>query len=164
LHLVNVWAAEARLVIGQRLAPGRNEVLGGQEALPLRRRYGSAAHSLRRGQVSAAHRKGQSVALVCVDSQRVSTALRDIALHCGLVKIRIIIHDQPSMEVNKVLVYFAPARRLRREHMAAGDLLCGPRFHKRECAFGVQLSIDGVLGLAFQPFIGLWVLRATGEE
>jgi len=26
LHLVNVWAAEKRLVIGQRLAPGRNEV------------------------------------------------------------------------------------------------------------------------------------------
>jgi predicted transposase YbfD/YdcC len=35
LHLVNVWAAEARLVIGQRLAPGRNEVLGAQEALRL---------------------------------------------------------------------------------------------------------------------------------
>jgi predicted transposase YbfD/YdcC len=35
LHLVNVWAAEARLVIGQRLAPGRNEVLGVQEALAL---------------------------------------------------------------------------------------------------------------------------------
>ena len=28
LHLVNIWAAETRLVIGQRLAPGRNEVLG----------------------------------------------------------------------------------------------------------------------------------------
>lgn len=35
LHLVNVWAAEARVVIGQRLAPGRNEVLGAQEALAL---------------------------------------------------------------------------------------------------------------------------------
>ncbi|HEX7945762.1 MAG TPA: ISAs1 family transposase [Phenylobacterium sp.] len=35
LHLVNVWAAEAKLVIGQRLAPGRNEVLGAQEALKL---------------------------------------------------------------------------------------------------------------------------------
>jgi predicted transposase YbfD/YdcC len=35
LHLVNVWAAEARLVIGQRLAPGRNEVLGAQQALSL---------------------------------------------------------------------------------------------------------------------------------
>jgi predicted transposase YbfD/YdcC len=35
LHLINVWAAEARLVIGQRLAPGRNEVLGAQEALAL---------------------------------------------------------------------------------------------------------------------------------
>ena len=35
LHLVNVWAAEARLVIGQRLAPGRNEVLGAQQALAL---------------------------------------------------------------------------------------------------------------------------------
>jgi len=35
LHLVNVWAAEARLVIGQRLAPGRNEVLGAQHALAL---------------------------------------------------------------------------------------------------------------------------------
>jgi predicted transposase YbfD/YdcC len=35
LHLVNVWAAETRLVIGQRLAPGRNEVLGAQEALAL---------------------------------------------------------------------------------------------------------------------------------
>jgi predicted transposase YbfD/YdcC len=35
LHLVNVWAAEARLVIGQRLAPGRNEVLGAQQALKL---------------------------------------------------------------------------------------------------------------------------------
>jgi predicted transposase YbfD/YdcC len=37
LHLVNVWAAEARLVIGQRLAPGRNEVLGAQQALALLR-------------------------------------------------------------------------------------------------------------------------------
>jgi predicted transposase YbfD/YdcC len=35
LHLVNVWAAEAKLVIGQRLAPGRNEVLGVQQALKL---------------------------------------------------------------------------------------------------------------------------------
>lgn len=35
LHLVNVWAAEAKLVIGQRLAPGRNEVLGAQQALAL---------------------------------------------------------------------------------------------------------------------------------
>lgn len=35
LHLVNVWAAEAKLVIGQRLAPGRNEVLGAQQALKL---------------------------------------------------------------------------------------------------------------------------------
>jgi predicted transposase YbfD/YdcC len=35
LHLVNVWAAEARMVIGQRLAPGRNEVLGAQQALAL---------------------------------------------------------------------------------------------------------------------------------
>jgi predicted transposase YbfD/YdcC len=37
LHLVNVWAAEARLVIGQRLAPGRNEILGAQQALALLR-------------------------------------------------------------------------------------------------------------------------------
>ena len=35
LHLVNVWAAEARLVIGQRLAPGRNEVAGALEAIAL---------------------------------------------------------------------------------------------------------------------------------
>lgn len=35
LHLVNVWAAQARVVIGQRLAPGRNEVLGAQQALAL---------------------------------------------------------------------------------------------------------------------------------
>jgi predicted transposase YbfD/YdcC len=37
LHLVNVWAAEAKLVIGQRLAPGRNEVLGVQQVLALLR-------------------------------------------------------------------------------------------------------------------------------
>jgi predicted transposase YbfD/YdcC len=35
LHLVNVWAAQARLVIGQCLAPGRNEVLGVHNALAL---------------------------------------------------------------------------------------------------------------------------------
>jgi predicted transposase YbfD/YdcC len=35
LHLVNIWAAETKLVIGQRLAPGRNEVLGAQQALAL---------------------------------------------------------------------------------------------------------------------------------
>ena len=35
LHLVNVWAVEAKLAIGQRLAPGRNEVLGAQQALAL---------------------------------------------------------------------------------------------------------------------------------
>lgn len=35
LHLVNVWAAEARFVVAQRLAPGRNEVQGVLEALAL---------------------------------------------------------------------------------------------------------------------------------
>jgi predicted transposase YbfD/YdcC len=35
LHLVNIWAVEARLAIGQHLAPGRNEVLGAQQALAL---------------------------------------------------------------------------------------------------------------------------------
>lgn len=35
LHLVNVWAAEARLVLSQRTAPGRNEVAGALEALEL---------------------------------------------------------------------------------------------------------------------------------
>jgi predicted transposase YbfD/YdcC len=37
LHLVNVWAAEKRLAIGQRLAPGRNEVAGALEVLKLLR-------------------------------------------------------------------------------------------------------------------------------
>ena len=37
LHLVNVWAAQKRLVIGQRLAPGRNEVAGVLEVLALLR-------------------------------------------------------------------------------------------------------------------------------
>jgi predicted transposase YbfD/YdcC len=37
LHLVNIWAVEARLAIGQHLAPGRNEVLGAQQALALLR-------------------------------------------------------------------------------------------------------------------------------
>ena len=37
LHLVNVWAAQKRLVIGQRLAPGRNEVAGVLEVLTLLR-------------------------------------------------------------------------------------------------------------------------------
>lgn len=40
LHLVNIWAAETRLVIGQRVAPGRNEVLGAQQALALLRLEG----------------------------------------------------------------------------------------------------------------------------
>ena len=35
LHLVNVWAAEQRLALGQRLAPGRNEVAGALEAIKL---------------------------------------------------------------------------------------------------------------------------------
>jgi predicted transposase YbfD/YdcC len=35
LHLVNVWAAEARLAIAQRLAPERNEVAGALEVLEL---------------------------------------------------------------------------------------------------------------------------------
>jgi len=35
LHLVNVWAAEQRLALGQRLAPGRNEVAGALEAVKL---------------------------------------------------------------------------------------------------------------------------------
>src|SRR5262249_1172208 len=35
LHLVNVWAAEARLAIAQRLAPGRNEVAGALHVLEL---------------------------------------------------------------------------------------------------------------------------------
>jgi len=35
LHLVNVWAAEARLVIAQRIAPGRNEVQGVLDAVAL---------------------------------------------------------------------------------------------------------------------------------
>jgi hypothetical protein len=35
LHLVNVWAADARLALAQRTAPGRNEVAGALEALAL---------------------------------------------------------------------------------------------------------------------------------
>jgi predicted transposase YbfD/YdcC len=35
LHLVNVWAAEARLAIAQYVAPNRNEVAGALEALKL---------------------------------------------------------------------------------------------------------------------------------
>lgn len=35
LHLVNVWAAEARLALAQRTAPGRNEVAGALEVLQL---------------------------------------------------------------------------------------------------------------------------------
>ena len=35
LHLVNVWAAEQRLALAQRLAPGRNEVAGALEAIKL---------------------------------------------------------------------------------------------------------------------------------
>lgn len=35
LHLVNVWAAEHRLALAQRLAPGRNEVAGALEAVKL---------------------------------------------------------------------------------------------------------------------------------
>ncbi len=35
LHLVNVWAVEARLALAQRTAPGRNEVAGALEVLAL---------------------------------------------------------------------------------------------------------------------------------
>jgi len=35
LHLVNVWAAEQRLALAQRLAPGRNEVAGALEVVKL---------------------------------------------------------------------------------------------------------------------------------
>lgn len=35
LHLVNVWAAEQRLALAQRVAPGRNEVAGALEAVEL---------------------------------------------------------------------------------------------------------------------------------
>ena len=35
LHLVNVWAADQRLALAQRLAPGRNEVVGALEAVKL---------------------------------------------------------------------------------------------------------------------------------
>jgi predicted transposase YbfD/YdcC len=35
LHLVNVWAAEARFVVARRIAPGRNEVQGVLDALAL---------------------------------------------------------------------------------------------------------------------------------
>jgi predicted transposase YbfD/YdcC len=35
LHLVNVWAADARLAIAQHVAPNRNEVAGALEALKL---------------------------------------------------------------------------------------------------------------------------------
>jgi predicted transposase YbfD/YdcC len=35
LHLINIWAANTRLVIGQRLAPDRNESMGAREALAL---------------------------------------------------------------------------------------------------------------------------------
>jgi predicted transposase YbfD/YdcC len=35
LHLVNVWAVEARAAVAQRLAPGRNEVAGALEAVAL---------------------------------------------------------------------------------------------------------------------------------
>ena len=35
LHVVNVWAAKQRLALGQRLAPGRNEVAGALEVVKL---------------------------------------------------------------------------------------------------------------------------------
>ncbi len=35
LHLVNVWAVDARLALAQRTAPNRNEVAGAQEVLAL---------------------------------------------------------------------------------------------------------------------------------
>src|SRR5438034_4206685 len=35
LHMVNVWAADARMVLAQRKAPGRNEVAGALELLGL---------------------------------------------------------------------------------------------------------------------------------
>ena len=57
LHLVNVWAAEARLVIGQRLAPGRNEVLGAQQALALLR-SGRLHRHRRRPALPGRHRPG----------------------------------------------------------------------------------------------------------
>jgi len=35
LHLVNIWAAQSRLAIGQQLAPNRNEIAGALQALAL---------------------------------------------------------------------------------------------------------------------------------
>lgn len=35
LHMVNIWADEARMVIAQKTAPGRNEIAGALEALAL---------------------------------------------------------------------------------------------------------------------------------
>ena len=73
LHLVNIWAAEKRLVIGQRLAPGRNEVEGAIQALKLLRLDGcivtADALHCRRDTAQAIRDCGADYALSVKDNQ-----------------------------------------------------------------------------------------------
>ena len=73
LHLVNVWAAEKRLVIGQRLAPGRNEAAGVLEVLGLLRLDGcivtADALHCRRDTAEAIRKAGADYALALKENQ-----------------------------------------------------------------------------------------------
>jgi len=73
LHLVNIWAADQRMVIGQQLAPNRNEVKGVLEALACLSLEGcmvtADALHCRADTAAAILRTGADYALACKNNQ-----------------------------------------------------------------------------------------------
>lgn len=117
LHLVNVWAAEARLVIGQRLAPGRNEVLGAQQALALLSLKGCIVTA------DALHCRADTAQAILATGADYALALK--ANHPG---------------------WLAQAQALAKAAEPAGEAICGPaRGHDRmEARAAVVVAAKGI--------------------
>lgn len=117
LHLVNVWAAEARLVIGQRLAPGRNEVFGAQQALALLSLKGCIVTA------DALHCRADTAQAILATGADYALALK--ANHPG---------------------WLAQAQALAKAAEPAGEAICGPaRGHDRmEARAAVVVAAKGI--------------------
>lgn len=114
LHLVNVWAAEAHLVVAQRLAPGRNEVRGVLEAVALLDLTGcivtaDALHC--RSDVAAAVRAAggdYALALKANQPQLLAEAERLLAAGAGALALGAVETGHDRTELRRAQIVAAP--------------------------------------------------------
>jgi predicted transposase YbfD/YdcC len=136
LHLVNVWAAEARLVLGQQEAPGRNEVAGALNALALLRLSGCLVTA------DALHCRSDIAQAIRAQGGEYVLALKD---------------NQPSLH-DRVRLAFADARAAVGTTLPLADLVPHTtlgkghgRIERRRC-----LAIDDPAYLSYVDPDGAW--------